>query len=343
MALTPSIRGVSARRHAAKEKVEVYSSQSSTSISMFGASTPFYLTAPPTPTLFGGFAFHHRRSPFITDICTPSISLCSELHLGTLLLLAPVVSLQYLVGSLGYSCTISVCPCAISVLQISPYSLLMFDSSSSCHNTCPSQNRVPIFIPLLYFSSIIRIHSQIRLHVDSAAQNPFPRLAARLGSHSARLKSAWLSSARLAADDMACGTVHVYCSHGSGQLVFGSGQLIRVKKTRGARLRAWPATSPESDGECGHVRRPILTPFSPVALYRPPLHSAAAAAVNGGCHLLQQRLLVNVWWGIGGHPSIYAGNRSSIQDCSHWCLPGVPDTWNEFLHFHLLSKRGVTS
>jgi hypothetical protein len=35
--------------------------------------------------------------------------------------------------------------------------LLIFDSNLSCHNTCPSQNRVPIFIPLLYFSSIIRI------------------------------------------------------------------------------------------------------------------------------------------------------------------------------------------
>jgi len=34
---------------------------------------PFCLTAPPTPTLFGVFAFHHRRSPFITGVCTPSI------------------------------------------------------------------------------------------------------------------------------------------------------------------------------------------------------------------------------------------------------------------------------
>jgi hypothetical protein len=33
----------------------------------------------------------------------------------------------------------------------------MFDSSSSCHNIYPSQNRVPIFIPLLYFSSIIMV------------------------------------------------------------------------------------------------------------------------------------------------------------------------------------------
>jgi hypothetical protein len=49
------------------------------------------------------------------------------------------------------------CLRAIFVLQISPYSLLMFDSSSSCHNTYRSQNRVLIFIPLLYFSSIIRV------------------------------------------------------------------------------------------------------------------------------------------------------------------------------------------
>jgi len=86
-----------------------------------------------------------------------SHNLCSELHLETFLLLAPVVSLQYLVGSYEYSCTISVCPRAICVLQISPYSLLMFDISSSCHTTYPSKNRVSIFIPLLYFSSIIRV------------------------------------------------------------------------------------------------------------------------------------------------------------------------------------------
>jgi hypothetical protein len=136
----------------------VYSSQSSIPISMFRASTPFCLTAPPTPTLFGVFVFQHMRSPFITGVCTPSIrclynsslsilacigkvfacylhqehkrlpvvqplhSLCSKLHLGTLLLLALVVSIQYLIGSNGYSCTISVCPLAISVLQIfSPF------------------------------------------------------------------------------------------------------------------------------------------------------------------------------------------------------------------------------
>ncbi|XP_061350132.1 protein trichome birefringence-like 6 [Gastrolobium bilobum] len=43
---------------------------------------------------------------------------------------------------------------------------------------------------------------------------------------------------------------------------------------------------------------------------------------------------------IDGHPSIYGRKTqsSSFQDCSHWCLPGVPDTWNELLYFHLQSR-----
>ena len=40
----------------------MHSSQSSISFSMFGASISLCLTASPTPTLFGVFAFHHRRS-----------------------------------------------------------------------------------------------------------------------------------------------------------------------------------------------------------------------------------------------------------------------------------------
>ncbi|KAI7735494.1 hypothetical protein M8C21_017852 [Ambrosia artemisiifolia] len=45
-----------------------------------------------------------------------------------------------------------------------------------------------------------------------------------------------------------------------------------------------------------------------------------------------------------GHPSIYRTvhksmsleQRIAAQDCSHWCLPGVPDTWNELLYASLL-------
>lgn len=44
------------------------------------------------------------------------------------------------------------------------------------------------------------------------------------------------------------------------------------------------------------------------------------------------------------HPSIYSGDLSPEQranpdhsaDCSHWCLPGLPDTWNQLFYIALL-------
>ncbi|KAF3451370.1 hypothetical protein FNV43_RR07465 [Rhamnella rubrinervis] len=35
------------------------------------------------------------------------------------------------------------------------------------------------------------------------------------------------------------------------------------------------------------------------------------------------------------HPSAYSGEHSG-NDCSHWCLPGLPDTWNQLLYAALL-------
>lgn len=49
-----------------------------------------------------------------------------------------------------------------------------------------------------------------------------------------------------------------------------------------------------------------------------------------------------------GHPSVYRKQnlpeeerRSPLrfQDCSHWCLPGVPDSWNELFYAELLVKE----
>ena len=35
------------------------------------------------------------------------------------------------------------------------------------------------------------------------------------------------------------------------------------------------------------------------------------------------------------HPSAYGGNQAG-NDCSHWCLPGLPDTWNQLLNAALI-------
>lgn len=47
------------------------------------------------------------------------------------------------------------------------------------------------------------------------------------------------------------------------------------------------------------------------------------------------------------HPSIYRkhwkkpskeelSNPATYSDCVHWCLPGVPDVWNELLYAHIM-------
>ncbi|XP_071738360.1 protein trichome birefringence-like 6 [Rutidosis leptorrhynchoides] len=40
---------------------------------------------------------------------------------------------------------------------------------------------------------------------------------------------------------------------------------------------------------------------------------------------------------IDGHPSIYGKNLNG-EDCSHWCLPGVPDVWNQLVYLLLSSS-----
>ncbi|KAL5739989.1 hypothetical protein ACOSQ2_029169 [Xanthoceras sorbifolium] len=43
-----------------------------------------------------------------------------------------------------------------------------------------------------------------------------------------------------------------------------------------------------------------------------------------------------------GHPSLHREPGTPVdapQDCSHWCLPGVPDTWNDLLYAYLLSME----
>uniref|UniRef100_A0A453MWX5 Trichome birefringence-like C-terminal domain-containing protein n=5 Tax=Aegilops tauschii TaxID=37682 RepID=A0A453MWX5_AEGTS len=40
------------------------------------------------------------------------------------------------------------------------------------------------------------------------------------------------------------------------------------------------------------------------------------------------------------HPAIWLGKKDAVavwgQDCMHWCLPGVPDTWVDILAARIL-------
>ncbi|KAI4307176.1 hypothetical protein L6164_030391 [Bauhinia variegata] len=41
-----------------------------------------------------------------------------------------------------------------------------------------------------------------------------------------------------------------------------------------------------------------------------------------------------------GHVGTWS-DKPSVPDCSHWCLPGVPDMWNEILFSYLLPQHGA--
>jgi hypothetical protein len=38
------------------------------------------------------------------------------------------------------------------------------------------------------------------------------------------------------------------------------------------------------------------------------------------------------------HISKYGRRNHATQDCLHWCLPGIPDTWNEILFTQISDK-----
>lgn len=79
---------------------------------------------------------------------------------------------------------------------------------------------------------------------------------------------------------------------------------------------------------CVGEREPVVGPTYPGGL--PP----ALAIVKKVLSTMKQRVVLLDVTNLSllrkdGHPSVYG---LPSMDCSHWCLPGVPDTWNQILY-----------
>ncbi|TQE03102.1 hypothetical protein C1H46_011273 [Malus baccata] len=88
-------------------------------------------------------------------------------------------------------------------------------------------------------------------------------------------------------------------------------------------------------GSCLRQTQPILGPTYPGPSH--PGEAIVKSVLSGmekPVYLLDITLLTQLRK--DGHPSIYAGEGPKYNDCSHWCLPGAPDTWNELLYAALL-------
>ncbi|PAN29415.1 hypothetical protein PAHAL_5G224300 [Panicum hallii] len=91
----------------------------------------------------------------------------------------------------------------------------------------------------------------------------------------------------------------------------------------------------EGSRNCAQQTQPVAGsayPAGPV-----PAQAAVRAALGGmskPVYLLDVTLLSQLRR--DGHPSAYSGGHPG-NDCSHWCLAGVPDTWNQVLYASLLA------
>ncbi|KAK3159237.1 hypothetical protein QOZ80_2AG0147660 [Eleusine coracana subsp. coracana] len=105
-----------------------------------------------------------------------------------------------------------------------------------------------------------------------------------------------------------------------------------------------------SGGSCDHETEPIrnekyLTPYpTKMTILEEVLHGMKTPVV----YLNITRMTD---YRKEAHPSIYRKHKMSeeeskspdvYQDCSHWCLPGVPDSWNELLYAQILVKQRQT-
>jgi hypothetical protein len=111
---------------------------------------------------------------------------------------------------------------------------------------------------------------------------------------------------------------------------------------------SWPGRT-SSSGGCATETSPELN-ASRISLHEWPglLNPAALEASPSRSRTAPRLQVLNVTLMMAQrrdvHPSVYnvgpasrtpAGQRA---DCSHWCLPGVPDAWNELLYAVIVNR-----
>lgn len=88
------------------------------------------------------------------------------------------------------------------------------------------------------------------------------------------------------------------------------------------------------NGNCGGEREPLRDPGgahpAQIVLER------VLQGLSKPVYLLNVTALSKVR--VDAHPSVYGLGGHRGMDCSHWCLPGVPDTWNQLL-FSVLNQN----
>ncbi|KAI3845576.1 hypothetical protein MKX03_019725 [Papaver bracteatum] len=97
-------------------------------------------------------------------------------------------------------------------------------------------------------------------------------------------------------------------------------------------------------GKCNLEAEPITSNTTYVQMSPPHVKILEDTLLKMKTPVLYLNVSKLTYYRADGHPSVCAKNYTvqerivalDHQDCSHWCLPGVPDTWNELLYLSLL-------
>lgn len=102
-----------------------------------------------------------------------------------------------------------------------------------------------------------------------------------------------------------------------------------------------------SGGQCDHETEPIKNETF-LAAYPPKMRVLEKVLRNMKTKVSFLNITRLTDYRKDAHPSLYRKQQYSaeekqtplkFQDCSHWCLPGVPDAWNELLYAEMLVKQ----
>ncbi|XP_052173973.1 protein trichome birefringence-like [Diospyros lotus] len=102
-----------------------------------------------------------------------------------------------------------------------------------------------------------------------------------------------------------------------------------------------------SGGQCDHETEPIKNETY-LKEYPPKMMVLERVLKGMRTHVSYLNITRLTDYRKDGHPSMYRKQNLSqqerrsplmFQDCSHWCLPGVPDSWNEILYAELLRRQ----
>ncbi|KAL6955638.1 Protein trichome birefringence-like 31 [Sarracenia purpurea var. burkii] len=105
---------------------------------------------------------------------------------------------------------------------------------------------------------------------------------------------------------------------------------------------------PGSDGNCFNETHPIPGSYWGIGSNREIMEAIGDVLARLKIDVTLLNITQLAEFRKDGHTSVYGERRGKLltreqrsdprnfADCIHWCIPGVPDTWNEILYAHIL-------